>query len=83
VKLIFYIFELIVGLTKYLTGIAKTGSGKTAAFVIPMITHVMDQRPLKAGEGPIALILAPTRELSQQVKTSKSQVKLLNNCPVE
>ncbi|XP_059477026.1 ATP-dependent RNA helicase DDX42 [Neocloeon triangulifer] len=48
-------------------GIAKTGSGKTAAFVIPMIAHIMDQRPLKKGEGPIALILAPTRELSQQI----------------
>ncbi|XP_065338864.1 ATP-dependent RNA helicase DDX42 [Cloeon dipterum] len=48
-------------------GIAKTGSGKTAAFVIPMITHIMDQKPLKEGEGPIALILAPTRELSQQI----------------
>lgn len=48
-------------------GIAKTGSGKTAAFIWPMLVHIMDQRELKQGDGPIGLILAPTRELSQQV----------------
>ncbi|KAI1286121.1 ATP-dependent RNA helicase DDX42 [Halotydeus destructor] len=52
-----------------LIGIAKTGSGKTAAYLWPMIVHVMDQRNLKVGEGPIGLILAPTRELSQQIYT--------------
>ena len=50
-----------------LIGIAKTGSGKTAAFVWPMLVHVMDQKDLEPGDGPIGLILAPTRELSQQV----------------
>lgn len=48
-------------------GIAKTGSGKTAAFVWPMLVHIMDQRELKVGDGPIGLILAPTRELSLQI----------------
>lgn len=48
-------------------GIAKTGSGKTAAFIWPMLVHIMDQRELKPGEGPIALVLAPTRELSLQI----------------
>lgn len=48
-------------------GIAKTGSGKTAAFIWPMLVHIMDQKELKPGDGPIGLILAPTRELSQQV----------------
>lgn len=48
-------------------GIAKTGSGKTAAFIWPMLVHIMDQKELKPGEGPIGLILAPTRELSQQI----------------
>jgi len=48
-------------------GIAKTGSGKTAAFIWPMILHILDQREQKAGDGPIGLICAPTRELSQQV----------------
>lgn len=48
-------------------GIAKTGSGKTAAFIWPMLTHIMDQRELKNDDGPLALILAPTRELSLQI----------------
>ncbi|KAG7667857.1 hypothetical protein Ndes2526B_g01740 [Nannochloris sp. 'desiccata'] len=48
-------------------GVAKTGSGKTAAFVLPMLVHIMDQRELTRGEGPIALIAAPTRELAEQI----------------
>ena len=48
-------------------GIAKTGSGKTAAFLWPMLVHIMDQAELRPGDGPIGLVLAPTRELSQQV----------------
>ncbi|CAG8739342.1 7725_t:CDS:2, partial [Acaulospora morrowiae] len=48
-------------------GIAKTGSGKTAAFIWPMLIHIMDQEELKKGEGPIGLILAPTRELASQI----------------
>ncbi len=37
-------------------GIAQTGSGKTAAFVLPMIVHIMDQPELEKGEGPIAVV---------------------------
>ncbi|KAF2189687.1 DEAD-domain-containing protein [Zopfia rhizophila CBS 207.26] len=48
-------------------GVAKTGSGKTLAFGLPIIRHIADQRPLKASDGPIVLILAPTRELSVQI----------------
>ncbi|KAJ8497823.1 hypothetical protein OPV22_008375 [Ensete ventricosum] len=48
-------------------GIAKTGSGKTAAFVLPMIVHIMDQPELDKGEGPIGVICAPTRELAHQI----------------
>ncbi|KAH7639632.1 ATP-dependent RNA helicase ddx42 [Dermatophagoides farinae] len=48
-------------------GIAKTGSGKTAAYLWPLLMHIMDQSELKPGDGPIGLILAPTRELSQQI----------------
>ncbi|XP_059311790.1 DEAD-box ATP-dependent RNA helicase 24 [Lycium ferocissimum] len=48
-------------------GIAKTGSGKTAAFVLPMIVHIMDQRELQKEEGPIGVICAPTRELAHQI----------------
>lgn len=48
-------------------GIAKTGSGKTAAFVLPMIVHIMDQPELQKEEGPIGVICAPTRELAHQI----------------
>ncbi|CAH1105818.1 unnamed protein product [Psylliodes chrysocephalus] len=50
-------------------GIAHTGSGKTAAFLWPLIKHVAVQKPVEEGEGPIALILAPTRELALQIYT--------------
>ncbi|TMW62544.1 hypothetical protein Poli38472_005162 [Pythium oligandrum] len=48
-------------------GIAKTGSGKTLAFALPMVVHVMDQRELLKDEGPIAIVLSPTRELAHQI----------------
>uniref|UniRef100_A0A1I7WZK7 RNA helicase n=1 Tax=Heterorhabditis bacteriophora TaxID=37862 RepID=A0A1I7WZK7_HETBA len=48
-------------------GIAKTGSGKTAAYLWPAIVHIMDQSDLKEGEGPIAVVVVPTRELAIQV----------------
>ena len=48
-------------------GIAKTGSGKTAAFLWPLLVHAIDQPELKEEDGPIGLICAPTRELCQQV----------------
>ena len=49
-------------------GVANTGSGKTLAFVIPLIRHIMDQPPLKSGDGPIGVILTPTRELALQIQ---------------
>ncbi|KAH8067932.1 helicase [Aureococcus anophagefferens] len=49
-------------------GIAKTGSGKTLAFVLPLLRHIMDQPPIvDGGDGPVALILAPARELALQI----------------
>ncbi|KAI8333814.1 P-loop containing nucleoside triphosphate hydrolase protein [Chlamydoabsidia padenii] len=48
-------------------GVAKTGSGKTIAFLLPMFRHIKDQRPLEIGEGPIAIIMTPTRELATQI----------------
>lgn len=47
-------------------GTAKTGSGKTLAFVLPMLRHVLDQPPLELEEGPVAIVLSPTRELAIQ-----------------
>ncbi|KAK2020008.1 P-loop containing nucleoside triphosphate hydrolase protein [Colletotrichum eremochloae] len=48
-------------------GVAKTGSGKTLAFLLPMFRHIMDQPPLKDTDGPIGLIMTPTRELAVQI----------------
>ena len=48
-------------------GVAKTGSGKTMAFTLPMFRHIKDQRPLSPLEGPIAMIMTPTRELANQI----------------
>ncbi|CAL8098813.1 unnamed protein product [Calicophoron daubneyi] len=48
-------------------GIAQTGSGKTASFVIPALVHIAAQPRLQRGDGPICLIMVPTRELAQQV----------------
>ena len=48
-------------------GIAKTGSGKTLAFLLPMFRHIADQEPLEEGDGPIAVIMTPTRELCLQI----------------
>ena len=50
-------------------GIAFTGSGKTTVFALPMIMAAMQDElrmPLERGEGPIGLILCPSRELARQ-----------------
>lgn len=60
-------------------GIAKTGSGKTMAFILPMFRHIKDQRPLSNLEGPIGLIVAPTRELATQIhRDCKPYLRALN-----
>jgi ATP-dependent RNA helicase DDX46/PRP5 len=59
--------------------VAKTGSGKTIAFILPMLRHIKDQRPLESMEGPIAIIMTPTRELAVQIhKECKNFLKVLN-----
>lgn len=50
-----------------LIGIAKTGSGKTLAFILPMFRHILDQSSLEEGDGPVAIIMTPTRELCMQI----------------
>lgn len=60
-------------------GVAKTGSGKTVAFLLPMFRHIKDQRPLANLEGPVGLVMAPTRELAVQIhKECKPYLKALN-----
>ncbi|RSL75067.1 ATP-dependent RNA helicase DBP2 [Fusarium floridanum] len=49
-------------------GIAETGSGKTLTYCLPSIVHINAQPLLAPGDGPIVLVLAPTRELAVQIK---------------
>lgn len=51
-----------------MVGIAETGSGKTLAFLLPAIVHINAQPYLKKGDGPIVLVMAPTRELAVQIQ---------------
>jgi len=51
-----------------LVSIAMTGSGKTFGFMLPAIIHCMNQEYLEEGDGPIVLVMAPTRELAQQIQ---------------
>jgi ATP-dependent RNA helicase DDX5/DBP2 len=51
-----------------MVGLASTGSGKTLAFALPALVHINAQVHLAAGDGPIVVMLAPTRELALQIK---------------
>lgn len=51
-----------------MVGIADTGSGKTISFALPALIHAAAQTPLRENDGPIVLILAPTRELCNQIE---------------
>ncbi|KAI0165046.1 Pre-mRNA-splicing ATP-dependent RNA helicase prp-28 [Xylariaceae sp. FL1272] len=55
-----------------LIGVAVTGSGKTAAFLLPLLVYISELPPLDEftkNDGPYSLIIAPTRELVQQIET--------------
>ena len=47
-----------------MVGIAQTGSGKTLSYILPAIIHSHNQPDLERGEGPMVLILAPTRSVT-------------------
>jgi ATP-dependent RNA helicase RhlE len=49
-------------------GLANTGSGKTAAFILPIIQRLVDQNDRKP-----ALVITPTRELAQQIQVEFKQ----------
>lgn len=38
-------------------------------YIIPALIHISHQRKLSRGDGPIVLVLSPTRELAQQIQT--------------
>lgn len=56
-----------------LIGVAVTGSGKTAAFLLPLLVYISELPRLseyewRKNDGPYSIILAPTRELAQQIE---------------
>jgi len=57
--------QLIAG--KDLLGIAQTGTGKTAAFAVPILQRLAQSGPPAGADTVRALILAPTRELAIQI----------------
>jgi ATP-dependent RNA helicase RhlE len=57
-----------------LIGLAQTGTGKTAAFLLPMLTTLSYTPAVRAGQSPKALVLAPTRELANQISTNLSRL---------
>ncbi|CAN1286658.1 DEAD-box ATP-dependent RNA helicase 20 [Linum perenne] len=67
-----------------LVGIAETGSGKTLAYLLPAIVHVNAQPILAPGDGPIVLVLAPTRELAVQIQQEATKFgassRIKNTC---
>ena len=59
-------------------GIAETGSGKTAAFVTPMLQYIQNcpeyMRKRCDVDGPLAIIMAPTRELAEQIEEETRKI---------
>lgn len=67
-----------------MVGIAATGSGKTLSYCLPGIVHINAQPLLSPGDGPIVLVLAPTRELAVQIQKECSKFgkssRIRNTC---
>lgn len=67
-----------------MVGIAATGSGKTLSYCLPGIVHINAQPLLQPGDGPIVLVLAPTRELAVQIQKECSKFghssRIRNTC---
>lgn len=59
-----------------LLGLAQTGTGKTAAFILPTVQHLMQT----SGKHVRALIIAPTRELAEQINAFTLQI--IRNTPL-
>lgn len=63
-----------------LMGLAQTGTGKTAAFGLPLIDSLLADNARARPKGTRALILAPTRELVNQI--AKNLISFLKNTPL-
>ncbi|ORY76297.1 P-loop containing nucleoside triphosphate hydrolase protein [Leucosporidium creatinivorum] len=67
-----------------LVAVSATGSGKTISFALPAMIHINAQPLLAPGDGPIVLIIAPTRELAVQIQEEctkfGSSSRIRNTC---
>ncbi|SCU82923.1 LADA_0C08702g1_1 [Lachancea dasiensis] len=67
-----------------MVGVAATGSGKTLSYCLPGIVHINAQPLLSPGDGPIVLVLSPTRELAVQIQKECSKFgkssRIRNTC---
>lgn len=63
-----------------LMGLAQTGTGKTAAFGLPLIDRLLEDADRAGPKGTRALILAPTRELVNQI--AKNLISFLKHTPL-
>ncbi|GJD08527.1 ATP-dependent RNA helicase DBP2-A [Galdieria sulphuraria] len=67
-----------------LIAVAETGSGKTCGYLLPAIVHINAQPYLSPGDGPIVLVLAPTRELAVQIQQEATRFgassRIKNTC---
>lgn len=67
-----------------LVAVSATGSGKTISFALPAMIHINAQPLLSPGDGPIVLVIAPTRELAVQIQEEctkfGSSSRIRNTC---
>lgn len=61
---------------------AQTGTGKTAAFALPILQKLVEQQTLASGNNAKALILTPTRELAEQIGNNIKAYSKYINCHV-
>ena len=62
-----------------MVGIAQTGSGKTLSYILPAVVKCTTHEATKNLRSPFALVLAPTRELAQQINTVAHQFPCLRS----
>ena len=63
-----------------LLGIAQTGTGKTAAFALPTLQHLVERSQNRKPKSTKVLVLAPTRELAAQIADSFQTYSKFMDC---
>ena len=63
-----------------LIAVAQTGSGKTLGFLLPLFWSLVERRAAGDRAGPLAVVLAPTRELAQQIEMEAKELGAAFGC---